>query len=126
MRFAFESSAEEPAAVERLKAVLNSLVSWLYHQAEDHSVEVNEVKELLLQLIDAEHRLYRFKKIVAKADAIPLEELNPESEADREVLRETVILIMAEQQNAKKTVMQYITGQSTSSAEQPAKSLRSE
>ena len=84
------------------------------------------MKELLLQLIDAEHRLYRFKKLVAKAYAIPLEELTAESEADREVLREALILFMSEQQHAKKTVMQYITGQSTSSGERPAKSPRSE
>ena len=125
VRFAFESSAQQPAAVDRTTS-FDILVSWLYNQAENHSVEVNEVKELLLQLIDAEHRLYRFKKLVAKADAIPLEELTPESEADREVLRETLILVMTEQQKAKKTVMQYITGQSTSSAERAAKSPRCE
>ena len=125
VRFAFESSAEQPAAVDRTTS-FDILVSWLYNQAENHSVEVNEVKELLLQLIDAEHRLYRFKQLVAKADAIPVEQLTPESEADREVLRETLILVMTEQQKAKKTVMQYITGQSTSSGERPAKSPRCE
>ena len=66
------------------------------------------------------------KKIIAKADAMPPEELTTGSEADREVLREALILIMAEQQNAKKTVMQYITSQSTSSVERSAKSPRSE
>ena len=125
MRFAFESSAEQQALVDRI-ASFDILVSWLEDQAENRSVDVSEVKELLFQLIHAEHRLYRFKQLVAKADAIPLEELTPESEADREVLRETLILVMTEQQKAKKTVMQYITGQSTSSGERPAKSPRCE
>ena len=84
------------------------------------------IRDRLLQLIDAEHRLYRFKKILEKADAIPLEELTTEKKADREVLRETLILILTEQQNAKKAVVQYITGQSTSSADRPAKSHRSD
>ena len=84
------------------------------------------MKELLLQLIDAEHRLYRFKQILEKADAIPLEKLTTENEADREVLREALILIVTEQQNAKKAIVQYITGQSTSSADRPAKSHRSD
>ena len=125
VRCAFESCAEEPAAVDRITS-LEILVSWLYDQAENHSVEVNEVKELLFQLIDAEHRLYRFKKILEKADAIPLEELTTEKKTDREVLREALILIVTEQQNAKKAVVQYITGQSTSSADRPAKSHRSD
>jgi len=125
VRFAFESCAEQPAAIDRITS-LDILVSWLYDQAENHSVEVNEVKELLLQLIDAEHRLYRFKQILEKANAIPLEELTTEKIADREVLREALILIVTEQQNAKKAVVQYITGQSTSSAQRPAKSHRSE
>ena len=125
VRFAFESCAEHPAAVDCVTS-LDILVSWLCDQAENHSVEVNEVKELLLQLIDAEHRLYRFEQIVEKAEEIPLEELTTESEADKEILRETHILIVTEQQNAKKAVVQYITGQSTSSAERPANSPRSE
>ena len=83
-------------------------------QAENRSVDVSEVKELLFQLIKAEHRLYRFKKIIAKADAMPLEELTTESEADREVLREALILIMTDTHNAKKAVIQCVTGQSTS------------
>ena len=125
VRFAFESCADQPAAVDR-DTSLDILVSWLYDLAENHSVEVNKVKELLLQLIDAEHRLYRFKQILEQANAIPLEKLNPEKEADREVLREALVLIVTEQQNAKKAVVQYITGQSTSSAQRPAKSHRSE
>ena len=96
VRCAFESCAEQPAAVDHITS-LDILVSWLYDQADNHSVKVNEVKELLLQLIDAEHRLYRFKQILEKADAIPLEELTTENEADREVLREALILIVTEQ-----------------------------
>ena len=69
VRFAFESCAQEPAAVDRITS-LDVLVSWLYDQAENHSFEVNKVKELLLQLIDEEHCLYRFKQILEKADAI--------------------------------------------------------
>ena len=72
------------------------------------------MKKLLFQLIHAEHRLYRFKKIVAKADAMPLEEMTTESEADREVLREALLLIMTDTHNAKKAVIQCVTGHSTS------------
>ena len=125
VRFAFESCAEEPATVDPITS-LDVLVSWLYDQAENRSVEVNEVKELLLQLIDAEHRLYRFKQILEKADAIPLQELNAEKETDREVLRKVLQALYIEQQNAKKAIVQYITDQSTSSAQRPAKSHRSE
>ena len=124
VRFAFESCAEEPATVDPITS-LDVLVSWLYDQAENHSVEVNEVKELLLQLIDAEHRLYRFKQILEKADAVPLEEWNAEKETDREVLRKVLQALYIEQQNAKKAIVQYITDQSTSSAQRPAKSHRS-
>ena len=70
------------------------------------------MKELLFQLIRAEHRLYRFKKIIVKADAMPLEELTTESEADREVMREALILIMTDTHNAKKAVIQCVTSQS--------------
>ena len=124
VRFAFESCAEEPATVDPITS-LDVLVSWLYDQAENHSFEVNKVKELLLQLIDEEHCLYRFKQILEKADAIPLEKLTTDQKADREVLREVLILIVTQQENAKKAVVQYITGQSTSSAQRPAKSHRS-
>ena len=84
------------------------------------------MKELLLQLIDEEHHLYRFQQILQTADDIPLEKLTTEEKADREVLREVLILIVTQQENAKKAVVQYITGQSTSSAQRPAKSHRSE
>ena len=43
-----------------------------------------------------------------------LEELTTESEADREVLREALILIMTDTHNAKKAVIQCVTGQNTS------------
>ena len=61
MRFAVEGSAEQQAKVDRIKS-FDILVSWLEDQAENRSVDVSEVKELLFQLIHAEHRLYRFKK----------------------------------------------------------------
>ena len=61
VRFAFESSAEQQAKSDRV-ASFDVLVSWLEDQAEKHCVDVSEVKELLFELIHAEHRLYRFKK----------------------------------------------------------------
>ena len=65
VRFAFESSAEQHAKVDRI-ASFDVLVSWLEDQAENHCVDVTEVKELLFQPIHAEHRLYQFKKSWAK------------------------------------------------------------
>ena len=112
VRFALENSAEHPAPVD-CTTFLDILVSLLCDQAENHSVEVNEVKELLLQLLDAEHRLYRFNQIVERAEEIPLEDLTTESKQDRKVLRETHILLVTEQQNAKKAVVNYVTGEST-------------
>ena len=63
VRFAFECSAEQPAIDVQRPAPFNVLVGWLESQAENHDVDVREVKELLCQLIGAEHRLYRFKKL---------------------------------------------------------------
>ena len=45
---------------------------------------------------------------------MPLEELTTEREADGEVLREALILIMTDAHNAKRAVIQCVTGQSTS------------
>ena len=42
---------------------------------------------------------------------MPLEELTTESEADREVMREALILIMTDTHNAKKAVIQCVTSQ---------------
>ena len=43
VRFAFESSAEQHAKVDRI-ASFDVLVSWLEDQAENHCVDVSEVK----------------------------------------------------------------------------------
>ena len=45
---------------------------------------------------------------------MPLQELTTEGEVDREVLREALLLIMTDTHNAKKAVIQCVTGQSTS------------
>ena len=58
VRFASVSSADQHAKVDRI-ASFDVLVSWLVDQAENHYVDVSEVRELLFQLIHAEHCLYR-------------------------------------------------------------------
>ena len=62
VRCAFECSAKQPAIDFQRPAPFNVLVGWLESQAENHDVDVRKVKELLCQLIGAEHRLYRLRK----------------------------------------------------------------
>ena len=112
MRFAFKCSAEQPAIEDLRPVPFHVLVGGLESKAEYHNVDVHEVKELLCQLIGAEHRLYRYKEIVARANDLPLEKLTAESRADKEVLREMLTLAEAATQTAKRNLIECVTGQS--------------
>ena len=112
IRFAFKCSAEQPAIDDQRQVPFNVLVGWLESKAEYHDVDVHDVKELLCQLIGAEHRLYRYKEIVARANDLPLEKLTAENRADKKVRREIFTLVEAATQTAKRNLIGCVTGQS--------------
>ena len=70
----------------------------------------------MCELAEAEHRLFRLKKMVDKADALhERQELQLESQIDKEVLHECLLLCSVEV--AKKTTLKAVIQEG--SAEQP-------
>ena len=87
---ALHDSAEQPVQ----KGIrFEVLAGWLIHKCVQKQASIYRAKQKLCELAAAEHRLFRLKKMVDKADALhERQELQLESQIDKEVLHECLLL----------------------------------
>ena len=114
IKHALHDSAEQPVQKELRFEVL---AGWLIHKCVQKQAIIYRAKKTLCELAEAEHRLFRLKKMVDKANALhERQELPIESQIDKDVLHECLLLCSVEVDKKKATLKAVIQ---EGSAEQP-------
>ena len=107
MRAAFHNSAERPAP---RGIPMEVLTGWLILKCDFSGASVGKVMSALCALANAEHRLFRMRAMVDKADALSEEgEFSAEAQIDHGVLHGCLYMYtseVAETKNALKALFQ--------------------
>ena len=108
IRQRFASSAAQPAMQSVPKVPFTVLLAWLSRKAQQRGVDLGDVKELLCEFASEEHRIYRFKQIVAQANSLGEAEMSVEQLSDQKVLNELLPLVEHATFSARKDLIDLI------------------
>ena len=101
IRSKLASDGPQPVVQSEPKISLEVLLGWVHLKARLEGVDIEEMKQLLLELAEVEHQLIRFKQMVDKAESIGVAELSEQQQIDKNVMRKILLKIQQEAVSTK-------------------------